>query len=94
MATHFGITRKAVQWIVGRIKANHDRMELTDDIYSLGATDFSANGNTVTETFGNRKIVTKFVSDTQIVQELYEDDTIVLTKTIDFSNDGLSIRES
>jgi hypothetical protein len=56
-------------------------------------TNFSQDGSTITETHGEKKIVTEFVSDKQIVQKLYENDLLTKTKTVTFSDDGLNIKE-
>ena len=63
-------------------------------------TTFSADGKTITEidSAGNKKIETVFTSDTVITQKLYKKESngsysLVNTKTITFSADGLNITE-
>lgn len=67
----------------------------SDESYGFDArnTTFSAYGRTVTEAFGNKKIVTEFLANGQIVQKLYVDTAMVRTKTITFSEDGFNIQE-
>lgn len=69
--------------------------ELDDKVDGCVAkkTVFSPNGRFITETSGQDKIETEFVSDKQIVQKFYANNVLSKTKTITFSDDGLDITE-
>lgn len=77
----------------GKLQNEVDDLDTKTDGFDARTTVFSSDGQSITETFGEKKIVTNFVSDTQIVQKLYNNDTLMLTKTITFSSDGLTISE-
>ena len=55
-------------------------------------TVFSTDGKNITETYGDKRTETEFVSENKIVQKLYEGGTLILTKTVTFNADG-SIKE-
>lgn len=79
--------------VAGNLQNQIDALDVKTDGFDPRNTVFSSDGQTITETYGNKKIETTFVSADQIVQKLYEDDLLTLTKTITFSGDGLSIAE-
>lgn len=74
------------------LSSSLNTLDLKTDGFASHNTVFATDGG-ITETFGNKKIVTNFVSDTQIIQQLYESDVLMLTKTINFSPDGTFINE-
>ena len=67
-------------------------LETKTDGFESRNTAFATDGS-ITEIYGDKKIVTDFVSDTQIVQKLYVNDVLTKTKTINFSTDGTTITE-
>lgn len=77
----------------GNLQNQIDSLDVKTDGFDPRKTVFSANGQTITETYGNKKIETNFVSADKIVQKLYEGELLTLTKTITFSGDGLTINE-
>jgi gas vesicle protein len=79
--------------VAGNLQNQIDSLDTTVDGFVSKNTEFSQDGSTITEEYGNKKVVTEFVSDKQIVQKLYEGGNLSLTKTITFSDDGLIIKE-
>lgn len=79
--------------VAGNLQNQIDSLDVKTDGFDPRKTVFSANGQTITETYGNKKIETNFVSADKIVQKLYEGELLTLTKTITFSGDGLTINE-
>lgn len=67
--------------------------ELDDKVDGCTPRKTVFNGRFITETFGQDKIETEFVSDTTIVQKFYTNSVLNKTKTITFSADGLTINE-
>ena len=63
------------------------------DGFAPRETVFSPDGKSITEISGSKRIVTQFVSDSEILQRLYENDVLMLTKTVVFSADGMTIKE-
>lgn len=79
--------------VAGNLQNQIDSLDVKTDGFDPRNTVFSSDGQTITETYGNKKIETIFVSANQIVQKLYENELLTLTKTITFSSDGLTINE-
>lgn len=79
--------------VAGNLQNQIDSLDVKTDGFDPRKTIFSADGQTITETYGNKKIETNFVSADKIVQKLYEGELLILTKTITFSGDGLTINE-
>ncbi|WP_418973123.1 hypothetical protein [Allofournierella sp.] len=79
--------------VAGNLQNQIDSLDVKTDGFDPRKTVFSADGQTITETYGNKKIETNFVSADKIVQKLYEGELLTLTKTITFSSDGLTINE-
>lgn len=79
--------------VAGNLQNQIDSLDVKTDGFDPRKTVFSADGQTITETYGNKKIETNFVSADKIVQKLYEGELLTLTKTITFSGDGLTINE-
>lgn len=79
--------------VAGNLQNQIDSLDVKTDGFDPRNTVFSADGQTITETYGNKKIETTFVAANQIVQKLYENELLTLTKTITFSGDGLNITE-
>lgn len=77
--------------VAGNLQNQIDSLDVKTDGFDPRKTVFSADGQTITETYGNKKIETNFVSADKIVQKLYEGELLTLTKTITFSGDGLTI---
>lgn len=69
-----------------------DQMDSSITGFVSKTTEFSEDGKTITETFGEREIVTAFVSDTVITQLLFVGGKLSATKTTTFEADG-SIKE-
>lgn len=79
--------------VAGNLQNQIDTLEVKTDGFALMTTTFSADGKRITEVSGTKRIETEFVSDTVIVQKLYENDVLMKTKTITFSADGMTIEE-
>lgn len=79
--------------VAGKLQNEIDDLDTKTDGFESRNTVFATDGQSITETFGDKKIETEFVSDSQIIQKLYENDVLTLTKTITFSSDGLTISE-
>lgn len=79
--------------VAGNLQNQIDSLDVKTDGFDPRNTVFSSDGQTITETYDNKKIETIFVSANQIVQKLYENELLTLTKTITFSSDGLTINE-
>lgn len=79
--------------VAGNLQNQIDSLDVKTDGFDPRKTVFSADGQTITETYGNKKIETNFVSADKVVQKLYEGELLTLTKTITFSGDGLTINE-
>lgn len=79
--------------VAGNLQNQIDSLDVKTDGFDPRKTVFPADGQTITETYGNKKIETNFVSADKIVQKLYEGELLTLTKTITFSGDGLTINE-
>jgi hypothetical protein len=79
--------------IAGNLQNQIDDLETKTDGFEARATAFSEDGKTITESYGDKRIETEFVSDSVIVQKLYEGNVLSATKTVTFTPDGLSINE-
>jgi hypothetical protein len=79
--------------VAGNLQNQIDTVEKKVDGRVACNTAFSADGKTVTETRDNQRVVTEFVSDSVIRQKFYDGNTLVHTKTITFSADGMSVSE-
>lgn len=79
--------------VAGNLQNQIDVLDTKTDGFEARETVFFRDGNTITETYGTKRVETEFVSERQIVQKLYEGDVLALTKTVTFSADGLSISE-
>lgn len=79
--------------VAGKLQSQINALDIKTDGFEARNTTFSEDGKTITETYGVKRIETEFVSDSTIVQKLYDNDVLTKTKTITFSADGLSIKE-
>lgn len=79
--------------VAGKLQNQINALDIKTDGFKARNTTFSEDGKTITETYGVKRIETEFVSDSTIVQKLYDNDVLTKTKTITFSADGLSIKE-
>lgn len=79
--------------VAGKLQNQINELDIKTDGFEARNTTFSEDGKTITETYGVKRIETEFVSDSTIVQKLYDNDVLTKTKTITFSADGLSIKE-
>lgn len=79
--------------VAGNLQNQIDSLDVKTDGFDPRNTVFSADGQTITETYGDKKIETTFVSADKIVQKLYENELLTLTKTVTFGSDGLTISE-
>ena len=86
--------------VAGNLQNQITALDTKTDGFDPRATTFSADGKTITEidSAGNKKIETVFTSDTVITQKLFKKESngsysLVNTKTITFSADGLNITE-
>lgn len=81
------------QDVAGKLQNQIDVLDTKTDGFAPRNTLFSEDGKSIEETYGNKKIVTQFVSSNVIVEKLYVSGTLNLTKTITFSDDGMNIKE-
>lgn len=79
--------------VAGNLQNQIDALDTKTDGFDPRETVFSEDGTTITETYGDKGIVTEFVSASTIVQKLYEGGVLINTKTVTFAGDGLSISE-
>ncbi|MDO4477554.1 MAG: hypothetical protein Q4B73_00765 [Lachnospiraceae bacterium] len=79
--------------VAGNLQNQIDALDTKTDGFNARSTAFAEDGQSIEEVDGNKRIVTEFTSDKQITQYLYEDGTLKSTKTVTFSDDGLSIKE-
>lgn len=79
--------------VAGKLQNQINALDIKTDGFEARNTTFSEDGKTIAETYGVKRIETEFVSDSTIVQKLYDNDVLTKTKTITFSADGLSIKE-
>lgn len=79
--------------VAGNLQNQINALDTKTDGFDPRETVFSEDGTTITETYGDKEIVTEFVSASTIVQKLYEGGVLINTKTVTFAGDGLSISE-
>lgn len=79
--------------VAGKLQNQITALDIKTDGFDPRNTTFSEDGKSITETYGVKRIETEFVSESTIVQKLYENDVLTKTKTITFSADGLNIKE-
>lgn len=79
--------------MAGNLQNQIDLLDVKTDGFDPRNTVFSADGQTITEIYGDKKIETTFVSADKIIQKLYENELLTLTKTVTFGSDGLTISE-
>lgn len=79
--------------VAGNLQNQINALDTKTDGFDPRETVFSEDGTTITETYGDKEIVTEFVSASTIVQKLYEGGVMINTKTVTFAGDGLSISE-
>ena len=79
--------------VAGKLQNQINALDIKTDGFEARNTTFSEDGKTITETYDVKRVETEFVSDSTIVQKLYDNDVLTKTKTITFSADGLSIKE-
>lgn len=79
--------------VTGNLQNQINALDTKTDGFDPRETVFSEDGTTITETYGDKEIVTEFVSASTIVQKLYEGGVLINTKTVTFAGDGLSISE-
>lgn len=74
--------------VAGNLQNQINALDTKTDGFEPRNTVFSADGKTITETYGDKEIITTFVSDTVIIQRLYEGGVLTETKTITFLANG------
>lgn len=79
--------------VAGNLQNQIDTLDTKTDGFVPKDVAFSEDGRTVTELYENKRVETEFVSENVIVQKLYENNVLTLTKTTTFSGDGLSVKE-
>lgn len=79
--------------VAGNLQNQINALDTKTDGFDPRNTVFSQDGKTITETYGVKKVITEFVSESTIVQKLYENGVLVKTKTVTFAADGLNIKE-
>lgn len=79
--------------VAGKLQNQITALDIKTDGFDPRNTTFSEDGKSITETYGVKRIETEFVSESTIVQKLYENEVLTKTKTITFSADGLNIKE-
>lgn len=82
------IKREFDEDVAGNLQNQINTLDTKTDGFEPRQTMFSADGRTITETYGEKRIETEFVSDSVIVQKLYENNVLSATKTITFGADG------
>jgi hypothetical protein len=79
--------------VAGNLQNQIHELDVKTDGFEPREVTFSGDGNTIVEVYGNKRIETIFQSEDKIVQRFYENGSNILTKTILFGADGLSVRE-
>lgn len=74
--------------VAGNLQNQITSLDTKTDGFDPRETAFSTDGKSITETYGNKRIETEFVSDSVIVQKLYKDGALSSTKTVTFAADG------
>lgn len=82
------IKREFDEDVAGNLQNQINTLDTKTDGFEPRQTMFSTDGRTITETYGEKRIETEFVSDSTIVQKLYENNVLSATKTITFGADG------
>lgn len=77
----------------GKLQLQVEDLKVLIDGFSKKDVDISPDGNTVTVTSGDKRIVTEVVSDTQLVKKLYVKNVLIKTKTTTFSDNYTKVRE-
>lgn len=72
----------------GNLQNQINALDTKTDGFDPRTTVFSQDGTNITETYGVKRIETEFVSSSTIIQRLYENNVLALTKTITFNADG------
>lgn len=79
--------------VAGNLLNEIKTLDVKTDGFNPRDTQFAEDGKSIEEVDGDKKIVTEFNDDGTIVQRLYENEVLKLTKTVTFSDDGLNIKE-
>ena len=79
--------------VAGNLLTEIESLDVKTDGFNPRDTQFAEDGKSIEEVDGDKKIVTEFNDDGTIVQRLYENEVLKLTKTVTFSDDGLNIKE-
>ena len=79
--------------VAGNLLTEIETLDVKTDGFNPRDTQFAEDGKSIEEVDGDKKIVTEFNDDGTIVQRLYENEVLKLTKTVTFSDDGLNIKE-
>lgn len=79
--------------VAGNLQNQIDTLDRKTDGFDVKTTTFAEDGRSLEEVYGNKKVITEFALDGTIVQRLYMNDVLALTKTVTFGNDGLSVNE-
>ena len=79
--------------VAGNLLTEIETLDVKTDGFNPRNTQFAEDGKSIEEVDGDKKIVTEFKDDGTIVQRLYENEVLKLTKTVTFSDDGLNIKE-
>lgn len=79
--------------VAGNLLNEIETLDVKTDGFNPRDTQFAEDGKSIEEVDGDKKIVTEFNDDGTIVQRLYENEVLKLTKTVTFSDDGLNIKE-
>lgn len=79
--------------VAGDLLNEIETLDVKTDGFNPRDTQFAEDGKSIEEVDGDKKIVTEFNDDGTIVQRLYENEVLKLTKTVTFSDDGLNIKE-
>lgn len=74
--------------VAGNLQNQINALDTKTDGFDPRTTVFSQDGTNITETYGVKRIETEFVSSSTIIQRLYENNVLALTKTITFNADG------
>ena len=79
--------------VAGNLLNEIETLDVKTDGFNPRDAQFAEDGKSIEEVDGDKKIVTEFNDDGTIVQRLYENEVLKLTKTVTFSDDGLNIKE-
>lgn len=70
-----------------------DRLEAKAEGFVNKTTVFSADGKTITETYGAAKRLITFHDDGSVTEQMVKDGAVIRSKKTTFSGDGLEIKE-